>query len=211
MHRPPDIETIADFHQYYRGSFIGWKNKEEGHEFVPAYVVACDHNNVTLNVDSKKTMVVPFQDVLNNCQFGNPQYGACEYEDTAVYVSRRAMRNAGRGHRNQALNVHIFHPASLTDQRSGTILMSWPYIRRLFNPEHRTFGEAYYRLTEGERLACSISRHLTASLEAGLKYPVLFYKTELVGHMVLPSELALDTADSPRNLLAALLPGVTIS
>lgn len=211
MYRPPDIETMEDFGQYYRSSFIGWRNPQDtGLPYVPVYVGPNDPTVVIINFEGKVQKNLSFKDVLDNAQFGAPQYGSTEVKNTAVYVSRRSQRTAHRGHRSgQGLNAHVFHPEKLVMLKSD-LLTDWEYLRPLFNPAYRSLEETYGLLNSGERLACSLSRHFTGTLSEGYKVPVLHYKSSLVGYITGPNQIELEKLDDFKTLVEESFSGVEV-
>jgi hypothetical protein len=213
MYRPPDIETVDDFHQYYRQSYIGWTNpKNDGKQFVPVLVRGMsdeDPRKIALRFEGEKAdQIFSFKDILQNAQFGVPQYGSAEVGKSVVYVSRRSQRMAHRGHRPQGLHMHVF------DNSLGEIpvpLLVWgEYLSSLFNPSYRSLDEAYTLLTTGERLACTLSRHFTMVLQEGIKVPCLYYKTKHVGYIPSMGVIEVENHSDHGTLVAETFSGVKI-
>lgn len=193
MHRPPDIETIQDFHQYYRGSVIGMLN-EDGLGYSPILISQAAGNSVVYNVEND-TKHITFDRLLGLAQFGAPQYGSAEIGESAVYVSRRSARTANRGHRPNGLRCHRFH----TDEMGREILSSWEYYRALFNPKYRGIRDSFNLLSKGERLACSLSRHFTLAQVEGYVVPCLYYRTDVVGYV--PNAYRIELENQEHALL----------
>jgi hypothetical protein len=208
VHRPPDIDSITDFHQYYRHAYVGWR---VGDGYVPAYVqgdsgrgrISINVNNESANTGNFTEVTLP--EILDRCQFGAPQYGSTEVGDTCVYVSRRSPRTPGRGHRASNLNMRVFHPEAYGAPHE-LILTSWDYVRALFSPRYRSLEEAFDILNRGDRLACSISRHFTGSLEEGVKYPALYYKNIPIGYLTTYGRIEVENKDLHEELVRVTFP-----
>ncbi len=207
MYRPADVDNSADFNQYYRHSYIGIRDQNNPNLYHPAYVMgAGDRDTFTLNIQTGPIQM-PFADILQSAQFGTPQYGSTEVGETCVYVSRRAVRNAGRGHRVNTLSYTFFHPQEADGER---LLTSWEYLSKVFNPSYRTIQEAHGLLEDGARLACAVGAQFTMTLQEGYRCPVLHYKTNIIGYLPTHREIVLEERQEHEYLVRASFPELVI-
>ena len=153
MYRPPDVETINDFLQYYRSSFIGYRDPTG--LYIPIYIHGHDGaDRIRVNNHDGTNRAIPFQHILERCQFGCPQYGTAEIDNAVIFVARRSARSQYRGHRSSLVRFNVLGIGAETIPMNG-LMDSWKYVSMLFNPVYRRFNEAYDLLMEGGRYGCA--------------------------------------------------------
>lgn len=207
MHRPPDVENLADFIQYYRGAYIGWQGDEPGIAWVPAHVRGMsEREGLILDINGKPPEEVSFKTLLRTAQFGSPQYGSAEIGTSCVYAWKRAARTQNRGHRGGSLGGHVF---------SEDVPQGWTnnldYLRFLFNPQYRTLPEAVARINSAERRACSLSRYFTLAATTGYSVPCLFYKARLIGFVPAQDKIELENPEEYSALVLGTFPYAEVS
>lgn len=212
MYRPPDIETIEDFNQYYRGAYIGLANfdNEGGHRYLPMYVRGnLDGKSVSLRGTDGVDRTFTFKRVMDEAQFGSPQYGAVEVGNSVVYVSKKAARTVERGHRPARLNMHQYHVDPVLDHM-GT-LAGEEYLTSLFNPTYRGIEDARVLLATKKRIGAAVARHFALCTIEGYTVPCLFYKTRLIGYVPKAGLIDLEDYEQDSVLVHGVFPGMEVS
>jgi len=208
MYRPPDVENLADFIQYYRSSFIGYDEHRIG-EYLPIFIHGPDGGGERVRItDSNGDLrTVPFERIMEQAQFGCPQYGTAELDASVFFVSRRSARSQYRGHRSSLVRYTMLGAGDI--QPPG-IMDSWPYAKALFKPTYRPFDRAYMDLMRGERFGCALTPYFSLAHVLGYKVPCLHYKTKLVGFATSPTSVALD-GDSDYLLVTESFPNIQVN
>jgi hypothetical protein len=214
MHRPPDVETITDFDQYYRRSYIGLRNEKGVVE--PIYIdgVLDDRNVRVMYVSTHQRADMPFADLLASGVFGSPQYGMTDVGGTVVYTYKRARRQAQRGHRitgdGAVTSYHLFHRGILPPEEEDSITTLPAFLQGLFNPSYTDLHRAYAGIMDADRLCTSLSRLFAMGIVEGVTKPVLFYKTKMIGYFLAPDMLEASSGDS-KELITYTFPTLKLA
>lgn len=188
MHRPPDVENIRDFSQYYFNSWIGYKNGTE--KYIPTYISRVgDETNIAVKAilnDSgdSENRILTWRNLRDYGQFGHPRVGAVNLRDTSGYITRNSARTAHRGYRFNAAHMHVFGMWVLSN--SGMKMPNtadYSVIFNVFNPSYFPLKTLLDQLEQGERLAGAISRKISLSMEEGFSWPAIYYGTHQVGYL----------------------------
>lgn len=191
MRVTPDVETVADFGRYYRGSYI--PVMQEG-KLVPFQVSINDGEYIlgqflTRNADGtiqrRDSAAIRWKDFVKIARFGAPEVGMVDLGPTVVYVYLRPERQWGRGYLPQNLNVVNFNgwdareklPARFFEPHSELLMYS------LICPEHKKPKEAINQLTEGSRIGCSITNRLGLYIQKNSPSIMVAYRRNTVGYI----------------------------
>lgn len=188
MHRPPDVDNLRDFQQYYVGSWIGYR--DSGEKFLPLYInkVESDANisclAVTDNEGGEQTKTLSWKELREYGQFGHPRLGAFNVENTSGYMTRNSNRTANRGYRTQGIHMHVFGMWILsTEGMRVPQAASRDVLFSIFNPQYFPVRGLVEMLMQGERISGAVSRKVTLCMEEGYSWPTVYYAKDLVGFL----------------------------
>jgi len=210
-----DIETVRDFHQYYNGRYI--KGRTPGSVYS---VYQVDDTSIYLREYGLK----PNADVIGPLTldqlpkyiyFGIPRVGMFVHGGCLYYAATSAVRSANRGFNleryrftNLVAQEHAFTGATpVLDPRHGrhdsAMAVMWP--------EHMPIDVAWSKLTSGDVLGAALTWNFGVSNKLGYRYPVLWYRTAMIGEFRGPTEVVLDpTWAQYRGVVQRAITGVRV-
>ena len=190
MHRPPDVDNVHDFNQYYRGAWIGYKQNtqnytpiligkalnEDGRAFSCSKIVGPNNELEDANIT--------WENIRNYGQFGHPRMGAINVGDTCLYLTRNTPRAAQRGYRANTITCAV-HGAWLYTREGLKYPMAGDYstVYSIFNPTYFTFKQGLDALMQGERVAVGLTPKILLVSEEGLRDPAVYYGAHPVGYL----------------------------
>lgn len=196
-----DVESFADFVQYYQHKFVRSQNDPNLMYYVNGPVdVGRPARRVMMTsyrggVSAGESMYTEPQ-VWEAVQFGLPSIGMTVFNDQELmYLYYRTSRNGGRGFGIDRVIQHSFNGYNLQGYglpkfRNADIVQAenaWKAI----NPQYVTLEEAWKDFQDGpNKLAYALSRVFGVYM-SHKEHPTLCYRTLEIGDVLGPNKIAL--------------------
>lgn len=170
-----DVETIMDFHRYYRSAWLPMDDK------YTINITTTDDARVYYSTKEKNENTMDWTDFKKRTSFGVPQLGMREYGPTVAFFYIRPIRHSLRGFQPHYTVPHNFNSWELRNFIMPR-LSSYDVSKEIFFPTFRKTEEALAVLDSGERIGCACSPDVGVYTSYQSAAPLIAFKRYCVGY-----------------------------
>lgn len=180
------VDEVQDLNARFSRVFIGLKPTGTRKRVEPKFVDSFwedDNGNIIVRLyDRQKEQYKEVKWVEKDYILDCPQVGMISDGEKVYYASRSPQRQWKRGYTPNVVHLELLSQRESREMNLITKGITSPEITLFaYNPEYTSLSDGLSSMKRGEVFSFPLSRKFAIGQKAGSKYPVIYYKSWIVG------------------------------